>query len=51
MIAAVNLENRPLYYDWPAGDPVGLQTVYCDGYDEEIDYKCPSWANTYLTIA
>lgn len=48
IVAAVNLEDRDLYFDWPAGDPVGLQTVFCEGYDADVDFKCPPWVNSYI---
>lgn len=44
VFGASNTQNKPLYYGWPAGDPVGLQTVYCDGYNP----KCPRWAASVL---
>jgi hypothetical protein len=29
------------YYGWPAGDPLGLVTMYCMNPDDAID--CPAW--------
>jgi|GEM_PF-5290139 len=57
MIGAANLEEKAVYYDAPAGNPtsaeeaerrVGVQTVYCDGFDAAWDYKCPSFVNSFL---
>lgn len=32
------------YYGWPAGNPLGLVTMYCVGYNP----RCPSWVTIAL---
>jgi hypothetical protein len=53
MVVAVNQEDKDLYYDWPAGSPVGLQTAYCDrdtyDYDPSKPDECPSWVNQAMS--
>lgn len=51
VIAADNPGDFPVYYGSPAGNPVGLQTVYCDTVPEGVpvlDLKCPDWVNEAL---
>jgi hypothetical protein len=53
VIAADNPGNFPIYYGAPAGNPVGLQTVYCEtapveGVTAIIDFKCPPWVSAAL---
>lgn len=33
VIAVVDIDDWPLYHEWPAGDPLGVVTAYCEGYD------------------
>ena len=44
VIAANTSGNFPLYYGSPGGNPLGLQTVYCEGYDP----LCPDWVGPSL---
>ncbi len=34
------------YYGWPAGDPLGMVTLYCENPDDAVD--CPSWVSFAL---
>jgi hypothetical protein len=47
VIAADTSGNFPVYYGSPGGNPLGLQTVYCEGYNP----LCPDWASPALAGA
>ncbi|MGH7868267.1 MAG: hypothetical protein ACREP9_11765 [Candidatus Dormibacteraceae bacterium] len=53
VIAADNPINLPFCYGQPAGNPVGLQTVYCDtvqGGQIILDHKRPTWVDIALRM-
>jgi hypothetical protein len=53
MVVAVNQEDKSEYYGKPAGNPVGLQTAFCDrntyDYDPNFPDRCPAWINTAMS--
>ncbi|MGX1773697.1 hypothetical protein ACWIGW_16415 [Nocardia brasiliensis] len=52
VIAASSTKNpdKGLYYEMPAGNPVGLLTVYCD-YGDPVKLRCEDWVNKALRPA
>ncbi|MGW6421418.1 hypothetical protein ACWF82_01980 [Nocardia sp. NPDC055053] len=47
VVGASSEKNAAEYYDMPAGNPVGLLTVYCD-YGDPVRLKCEDWVNKAL---
>ncbi|MFI8977476.1 hypothetical protein ACIGO9_31670 [Nocardia asteroides] len=47
VVGASSEKNSEEYYDMPAGNPVGLLTVYCD-YGDPVRLKCEDWVNKAL---
>lgn len=47
VIAANTSGNFPLYYGSPDGSPLGLQTVYCEGYAPCV---LPGWVRHWLAF-
>lgn len=44
VIAADTTGDFPVYYGSPGGNPLGFQTVYCEGFD----LLCPNWVSPAL---
>ncbi len=44
--AAYEFGNWPTYFGWPAGNPLGLMTIYCSNSDQSA--RCPTWVTTAL---
>ncbi|WP_378730441.1 hypothetical protein [Nocardia brasiliensis] len=47
VIGASSNKNADTYYEMPAGNPVGLLTVYCD-YEDKFKLRCEDWVNKGL---
>ncbi len=50
VVGASSSKDAETYFDMPAGNPVGLLTVYCD-YGDTTRLRCEDWVNKALRPA